>query len=876
MTDAITIKGARLHNLKNLTVSIPKNKLVVFTGLSGSGKSTLAFDTLHKEGQRQYMESLGLVTDNLVKPPMDGIEGLSPSIAVDQHLTNRSPRSTVGTATEVFTYLRVLFARLGRRLCPACGAEIPPSHDVGDTDTWEEDAGVGGSASLGVGGSASLGAGGSASPEDSEARETYPCPACGALVPEIGMANFSFNTPAGACPTCTGLGMVLEPDVDRLLDRDKSIAEGAVFAWDEFLRARYSGALAAAGKRYGFDFDVKLPVGKLGSVQTDLLLHGVDSPRFRRHFPDAAPPKTVPQGRFEGLVTNLMRRYKERGASADYREKLERHMHRRPCPDCGGERLNAESRGVAVRGKNIVEASRMTLEDLGAWLCGLHRSVPRREWAVAEPVVADLSGRIRRLVDVGVGYLTMERSSPTLSGGEAQRLRLAALLGSGLTGVLYVLDEPTIGLHPRDTSRLIETLRRLRDLGNTVLVIEHDLEMLRAADHVVDIGPGAGRDGGRLVEAGPPERIAACAASLTGGHLSGRLTVPVPAHRRKGNGRRLVIRGARENNLKNITVELPLGTLIAVTGVSGSGKSSLMLDVLDRAACNRLSGGKEAEGAYEAIEGWEHLDGVLTIDQAAIGRTPRSNAATYTDAFTPIRVAFAGTEGARKTGLSARDFSFNVPGGRCERCQGAGVLSVEMHFLPDVQVRCPACRGRRFTRKALSATFKGYDIAAVLDMTVEEALPVFRDVPEAASRLAVLSDVGLGYLTLGQPATTLSGGEAQRIKLAKELGRRASGGTLYLLDEPTTGLHPADTARLLGVLQRLVDAGNTVTVIEHNLDVIKCADWVIDLGPEGGEAGGRLVAQGTPERVAGIQASLTGRYLRPLLTSSTASRPPAG
>ena len=843
MNDAITIRGARLHNLKNVTVTIPKNRLVVFTGLSGSGKSTLAFDTLHREGQRQYMESLGLVTDNLTKPPMDGIEGLSPSIAVDQHLSNRSPRSTVGTATEVFTYLRVLFARLGRRPCPACGAEIPPSHDVGNGEAAAVDAGA----------------------DDGDGAETYPCPACGAAVPEIGMAHFSFNTPAGACPTCTGLGMVHEADVSALMDQEKSIAGGAVYAWDDFLRARYEGSLKAAGERYGFHFDVKLPVKKLGPAQRDLLLHGVESPRFRRRFPDIALPKTVPAGRFEGLVTNLMRRYKERGAQAGYREKLERHMVRGTCPDCGGLRLKAESRAVTVLGRNIIEASRMPLEDLGAWVKGLRASVPKREWAIAEPVAADLSGRIQRLVDVGVGYLTMERSSPTLSGGEAQRLRLASLLGSGLTGVLYVLDEPTIGLHPRDTERLIVTLRRLRDLGNTVLVIEHDLDMLRAADHIVDIGPGAGRNGGGLVVSGPPSVVAACRDSATGGHLSGRLAIRVPPRRRKADGRSLVIRGARENNLKNVTAEIPLGMLVAVTGVSGSGKSSLMLDVLDKAARKRFSGSRDPVGACDGMEGWEHVDAVLTIDQSAIGRTPRSNAATYTDAFTPIREAFAAGAAARAAGLTARDFSFNVPGGRCERCQGAGVLSVEMHFLPDVQVRCPACRGRRFTRRVLAVAYKGFDISRVLDLTVDEALPVFNDVPAAFSRLSVLADVGLGYLQLGQPATTLSGGEAQRIKLSKELGREASGRVLYLLDEPTTGLHPADTARLIGILQRLVDAGNTVVVIEHNLDVIKTADWIIDLGPEGGEAGGRIVAQGAPESVAKVAASLTGKFLRPLL-----------
>jgi excinuclease ABC subunit A len=846
MNDAITVKGARLHNLKNVTLSIPKNALVAFTGLSGSGKSSLAFDTLHKEGQRQYMESLGLVTDMLTKPPVDSIEGLSPSICVDQHLANRSPRSTVGTATEILTYLRVLYARLGRRPCPRCGAPIPPSHDA-------------------AGGELS---GPEADPEGAGA-ETYPCPRCGEQVPEIGMADFSFNTPAGACPTCTGLGVLLQPDISRLMDLDKGVADGAVLGWDPFFVLRYSESLTAAGKHYGFPFDLHAPVGRLGRVQMDLLLHGVESPLFKRHFPRTAPPRTVPKGRFEGVVTNIMRRYRERGADAGYREKLERRMVRQPCPDCEGLRLKRESLAVTVLGRSIIDVSRMPLDELGMWVAGLRTAVRGRERGIAEPVVADLEGRIKRLVDVGIGYLSLERGSPTLSGGEAQRLRLASLLGSGLTGVLYVLDEPTIGLHPRDTARLIATLQRLRDLGNTVLVIEHDLEMLRAADWVVDLGPGAGRGGGGLVAAGTAAEIAACQASITGGHLSGRLSIPVPTKRREPGRERLVIHGARENNLKNVTAVIPLGTLVAVTGVSGSGKSSLMLDVLDRAGRARFNGSDEAPGSHDGIDGWEHLDGIMTIDQSPIGRTPRSNAATYTDAFAPIREAFAGTVEARAAGLRARDFSFNVPGGRCERCQGAGTLTVEMHFLPDVQVRCPTCRGRRFTKKALSVHYKGSDISRVLEMTVEEALPLFRDVPEAASRLSVLADVGLGYLGLGQPATTLSGGEAQRIKLSRELGRRAAGRTLYLLDEPTTGLHPADGSRLLRILQRLVDSGNTVVVIEHNLDVIKTADWIIDLGPEGGEAGGRIVAQGTPEAVSRSHESLTARFLRKALEGSS-------
>ena len=837
MNPTITIRNARLHNLKNITLEIPKNQLVVLTGLSGSGKSTLAFDILHKEGQRQYMESLGLVTWGLSKPPVDSITGLSPSISVDQHLTNHSPRSTVGTATEVFTYLRVLYARLGHRPCPRCGKDVPPPTFESSAEDWQDES-------------------------DESPDGTFPCPHCGAQLPEMGMANFSFNKPDGACPTCTGLGVVRQAIVGRLIDESKSIPENAVDGWVEFNINYYSQVLQNTGAYFGFKFDPTRPVKEYTPIERDLLLYGTESPQFRRHFPDVKPPATNAQGRFEGVVTNLQRRYDEHAANAAYREKLDHYFTSQPCMDCEGTRLRPESRAVKVAGEPIVTVSQLPLNELDAWLKSLPPHFTSEEMLIARPILDDLYERTGRLLEVGVGYLTLERSSPTLSAGEAQRLRLAALLGSGLTGVLYVLDEPTIGLHKRDTQRLINVLRRLRDLGNTVLVVEHDLELIRAADYLVDLGPGAGKHGGQIVAAGTPAEVAQTKGSLTGAFIAESMTVPVPERRRTPDHKALTVRGARRFNLQNLTVRIPLGLLVAVTGVSGSGKSSLIFDTLDLAAHQRLNGATALPGEHDSITGWEHIDKVITIDQAHIGRIPRSNAATYSDTFTPIREAFAATPEAKKNKVSARHFSFNVPGGRCERCEGAGTLTVKMHFLPDVEVRCPACRGRRFKRETLAVKYRGYDISQVLNMTVEEALALFAGVPAAASRLQVMSDVGLGYLQLGQPTTTLSGGEAQRVKLAKELGRRAAGRTLYLLDEPTTGLHPADTARLLLVLQRLVDAGNSVVIVEHNLDLVKAADWVIDLGPEGGVAGGRLLAEGTPEDVAQVKESYTGQCLK--------------
>jgi excinuclease ABC subunit A len=856
----IIVRGARLHNLKNVSFSIPKNQFVVFTGLSGSGKSTMAFDTLHKEGQRQYMESLGMVTYES-RPPVDAIVGLSPSISVDQRNRNRSPRSTVGTATEVYTYLRVLFARAGHRPCPKCGADVPPEHgcdseqDEAAASVWEDDA---------PGPLDETGA-----PENSSA-----CPNCGAPLPEMGMASFSFNKPAGACPTCTGLGTLYTANLSRILDDEKSLIDGAVLFWDPRVVARYVEILRAAGRAYGFDFDPSVPVRALSPAQRDLLLHGVDSSAFRSHYPQTEPPNTVAQGRFEGVIPNLLRRHAEHATDEDteYLEKLERLLVLDACPACGGTRLRPEARAVRVAGQGIVEVTRLPLDKLAEWIGGLKISLSAAEWLIAEPIVADLQERVGRLVELGLGYLTLERATPSLSAGEAQRLRLAALLGSGLTGVLYALDEPTIGLHPRDNPRLVKMLRALRDLGNTVLVIEHDTDIIAAADWVVDFGPGGGRFGGQIVAQGAPAAVARSPASITGQYLAGTATIPIPASRRPTSGMGLTIRGAREHNLKDITAFFPQRTLTAVTGVSGSGKSSLMFDILDRAARQRYFGAAARPGAHAGIDGWEHFDKIITIDQSPIGRSTRSNAATYTDAFTAIREVFAAQPAARQRGLTAQHFYFNVPGGRCDRCEGAGVLAVEMHFLPDVLVRCPVCHGRRFKREVLAVKYggvatpgensPGYDIAQVLDLTIEEALALFGGVPAAKARLGLMADTGMGYLQLGQPASTFSGGEAQRVKLAKELARRSTGRTLYLLDEPTTGLHPADTAHLVLLLQRLVDAGNTVIVIEHNLDVVKCADWVIDLGPEGGEAGGQIIAEGTPEMVAACPASITGQMLK--------------
>ncbi|PKN87280.1 MAG: excinuclease ABC subunit A [Chloroflexi bacterium HGW-Chloroflexi-8] len=844
MTSEIIIRGARLHNLKNINLSIPKNQVVVLTGISGSGKSTIGFDILFKESQRQFMEALGLVSFGLSKPPVDSITGLSPSVSIDQHMTNHSPRSTVGTSTDVYTYLRVLYARLGHRPCPTCGKDIAPGYSTSDPE-WENEFHT---------------------DEDTKtSQETFPCPHCGSAVPEFSMANFSFNKPDGACPTCTGLGVVHQINIRQLVNDQKSVPDGAVTGWDANYLEYNSNTLQAAARYYGFDFDLSLPIKDYTQIQRDLIFYGVENELFRRHFPNVEPPATVRQGRFEGITTTYLRRYAERIQDPAYREKMEEFLIIQTCPNCDGTRLRPESRAVTVHGQTIIELSRHSLSDLGKWLDDLPTVLQPEEMLIAASILSDLQDRIHRLVEVGAGYLTIERASPTLSAGESQRLRLASLLGSGLSGVLYIFDEPTIGLHPRDTHRLINLLRKLRDLDNTVLVIEHDLDVINSADYVIDFGPGAGKHGGQVVAAGTPAEIKSQTNSITGNYLSGRISIPIPVQRREPNHKILTIQGARQHNLQNITVSLPLGLLVAVTGVSGSGKSTLIFNILDKAIRQRFYGANENPGQHDSIEGLEYIEKIITIDQTHIGRIPRSNVATYSDVFTAIRTAFAATEDAKLHGLTSRHFSFNVAGGRCPRCEGTGVLVVKMHFLPDVEVRCPLCHGRRFTRETLAVHYHDYDISQVLEMTVEEALDLFKDVLNAYSRLKVLSDVGLGYLQLGQPATTLSGGEAQRVKLAKELGRRVTGRTLYLLDEPTTGLHLADTARLLGVLKRLVDAGNSVVVVEHNLELVKTADWVIDLGPEGGAAGGKLIAVGTPEQITQNPESYTGQYLKMIM-----------
>ena len=935
----IVVKGAREHNLKNIDVEIPRDKLVVLTGLSGSGKSSLAFDTIYAEGQRRYVESLSsyarMFLGQMEKPNVDSIDGLSPAISIDQKTTSKNPRSTVGTVTEIYDYLRLLYARVGVPHCPVCGREIvrqsvdtivdrvmelEPGAKIqvmapvvrgrkGEHQKELDAARRSGFVRVRVDGNlydlseeikleknfkhsieivvdrlvispdirsrladsietATSLSGGTVlinliGGEDLLFSQNYACPEHGASVDELTPRMFSFNNPFGACETCTGLGTFLKVDPDLIIPNKKlSIRDGAIRAsgWTN----AEGGTIAqmyyeALGKKYGFTLDT--PICDLSKKALDALLYGTKGEKLSMQRTNVYGTGSYTAA-FEGIVNNLERRYKE--STSDWaRWEIEQVMKACDCPDCHGARLKPITLGVTVGGINIYEFTKMSVTAALKFLDGLQLS--DRDRVIADQILREIRSRLEFLSSVGLEYLTLARSSGTLSGGESQRIRLATQIGSSLMGVLYILDEPSIGLHQRDNDKLLATLKHLRDLGNTLLVVEHDEDTMYAADYIVDIGPGAGVHGGEVVCAGTVEDIKNCPASITGQYLSGKRKIPVPETRRKGNGKFLTVRGAAENNLKNINVKFPLGKFIAVTGVSGSGKSSLVNEILYKRLANELNGAKKPVGKHKDILGLENLDKVVDIDQSPIGRTPRSNPATYTGVFTDIRNLFAQTQDAKVRGFTPSRFSFNVKGGRCEACQGDGIVKIEMHFLADIYVPCDVCKGARFNRETLEVKYKGKSIYDVLEMTVEEGLEFFKSLPKIARKLQTLYDVGLGYIKLGQPATTLSGGEAQRVKLATELSRRPTGRTIYILDEPTTGLHTADVHRLIDVLQKLADGGNTVVVIEHNLDVIKVADHIIDLGPEGGDNGGTVVAEGTPEAVARCEQSYTGQYLKPLL-----------
>ena len=940
----IVVRGAREHNLKNVSVELPRDRLIVFTGLSGSGKSSLAFDTIYAEGQRRYVESLSAYARQFLgqmdKPDVDVIEGLSPAISIDQKSASRNPRSTVGTITEVYDYLRLLFARVGVQHCPADGARLQrqtPQQIVdrilqlpdgtrfqvlapvvrgrkGEYDTLLADLAGQGYVRARIDHevvdiaeflkrderlaryeqhtieivvdrlvrrdgierrltdsleTALKLAEGVAEvellPTEGESEtltfsQHLACPTCGTSYDEPAPRNFSFNSPYGACETCDGLGTTFEVDPELVVpDPDLSVNEGAIAPWRSSHTQYFTRMLEAVAANYGIDLDK--PFGKLTAKAQKIILHGVDG-NMKVKYKNRYGRMREYSSSYEGVITWLNRR--REGAESDWaREQYEGYMREVPCGKCGGARLKPSTLAVTIGGKNISEICDMAIADSSAFLSGLVLS--ERDRMIAERVTKEINARLGFLLDVGLDYLSLSRSAGTLAGGEAQRIRLASQIGSGLVGTLYVLDEPSIGLHQRDNRRLIDTLVRLRDLGNTVLVVEHDEDTIKESDWIVDIGPGAGEHGGAVVYSGPVKGILKSKDSITGQYLSGRKTVPVPAQRRAPGLQWLDVLGAREHNLQNLDVRIPLGCFVAVTGVSGSGKSTLVRDILLPVLMQRIYSSKSAAGKHKSIKGIDHLDKVIDMDQSPIGRTPRSNPATYTGVFDNIRKLFATTAEAKVRGYLPGRFSFNVQGGRCEACSGDGTIKIEMHFLPDVYVPCEVCKGARYNRDTLDIEFKGKNIAEVLDMPVAEAVGFFANQPAIARYMQTLMDVGLGYVRLGQSAPTLSGGEAQRVKLATELAKRGTGHTIYLLDEPTTGLHFEDVRRLLTVLSRLVDQGNTVLVIEHNLDVIKTADWLIDLGPEGGSGGGTVVAEGTPETVAGVAASHTGRFLRPLL-----------
>jgi excinuclease ABC subunit A len=964
--NVIRVVGARVHNLKNITVDIPRDKLVVITGLSGSGKSSLAFDTIFAEGQRRYVESLSAYARQFLgqmdKPDVDYIDGLSPAVSIDQKGVSHNPRSTVGTVTEIYDYLRLLYARIGIPHCPECGREVTKQsaqeivdvvatlpeasrllilsplvrgrkgthqavleeirktgfvrarvdgvvhqldedirmdrykiHNIEavvdrvlihhDSDPEEDKVflsrltdSIETALKFGDGYLIVQDVTNANAPRDLYFSEHLACPEHGSVLPEIEPRTFSFNTPHGACPDCQGLGGRLEIDADLLMpDPDLSLTDGAV-AVTEWSGPKEEGgyywqSLEAAAKYY--DIDLRAPVRTLPKEKLDIVLYGTRGKEIPITYRRDNGHEYVFDREFEGVITNLMRRYNETN-SESMRDKIGAFMSMHPCPTCGGKRLRREAIAVTVDDKNIVEITEWPIQQTLSWvehLCGDSTPLDSRQQVIAERILKEISERLGFLVDVGLDYLTLKRSAGSLSGGEAQRIRLATQIGSHLMGVVYVLDEPSIGLHPRDNTRLLRTLKGLRDLGNSVIVVEHDSETILSADWVLDLGPGAGEHGGEVIAQGPVDKIIENPNSLTGAYLSGRLQVDIPRERRVGNGRKLTIIGARENNLKNIKVNIPLGKFVCITGVSGSGKSTLMIEILYKALAAQLQGAHTQPGDFDRIDGIENVDKVINIDQSPIGRTPRSNPGTYTGLFDQIRSLFAELPESKMRGYKPGRFSFNVHGGRCEACQGQGQLRIEMQFLPDVYVPCDVCHGARFNRETLQVRFKNLSIAEVLDLTVDRAIEVFEAFPSMLSRLQTLQDVGLGYIRIGQPAPTLSGGEAQRVKLARELSKRATGRTLYVLDEPSVGLHAADVHKLIEVLQRLVDAGNSVLIIEHNLDIIKVADYIIDLGPEGGDAGGKLIAEGSPEQICANEASYTGQFLRPYVCKDGNSAP---